>query len=131
MRCRPLLLASLSTFVMAADFRIGCYDGYAPKEVTDPFVKLVKERLGKDITCVQVTLTDNASAYDALRGKKVDVISVTNNAIKAERFKLIQSGLLAPIDPQAMGHWKDLVPAIAASDHISDGGKVYGVPLNY
>lgn len=128
---RVALLAAVSSLLAAVEFRIGCYDGYAPKDVTEPFVKLVKERLGKDITCVQVTMTDNATIYDALRGKKVDVVSPTNNGIKAERFKLIQSGFLSPVDVQALSHWKELVPAIAASDHISDGGKAYGVPLNY
>lgn len=126
-----MLLLALAPYVAAADFRIGCYDGYAPKELTESFTALVKERLGKDINCVTVTMTDNQSIFDAIRGKRVDVVSATNNGFKAERFRFIQGGLVAPIDVAALAHWKDVIPAIATTESINEGGKVYAVPLNY
>lgn len=112
-------------------FRIGCYDGYAPEAVTAPFIKLVKDKLHKDITIVVTTVIENQTVYDFLRSNAVDVITPTNNCFKADKFKLISHGLLMPIDTATLSHYADILPELQTPEFMSEGGKTYGVPLNY
>jgi spermidine/putrescine transport system substrate-binding protein len=115
----------------AAEFRIGCYDGYAPKELTDKFIAEVKAKMGKDITVSVKTVGNNDDVFNAIRGNQSDVASVTNNALKAAKFPYISQNLIMAIDTSKLTHYKELLPSLQNAEYITEGGKTYGTPLNY
>lgn len=126
-----LFLGLLAVPAVAQNLRIACYDGYAPKDLIERFVAACKQQHGATVTVDVRTVGNNQDIYDALRGKQCDVVSPTNNGIKSAKYKMIAAGLLAPIDPKQIPGYDQLLPALQMADYITEGGKTYGVPLNY
>ena len=55
--------------------RLLIWDGYAPKEVRDSFIKSVREKYGVDLAFSITYASNPDDFFDALRNDKVDLIS--------------------------------------------------------
>ena len=82
------------------------WEGYAPLEHRDAFVKLVKDKHGVDLKLEVSYVNGNDDFFPALRDKKVDVFSPSHPVTKDKRWKLIDMKLALPIDLNNVPNYK-------------------------
>ncbi len=128
---RPILALTFGlTAVSAAEtLRVAVYDGYAPPEVLAAYTKRVKETLNRDVAVVVTLVNNNDDAYKAIRTGTADVVVMTSNMPKSEKYKVISSKLVTPIDPKDVVGFGTLLPYFQKPSWVSDGETLYGVPI--
>lgn len=125
-----LLITCCAAAGLAQELRIACYDGYAPDELVERFVAAQKAA-GRTVKVTVSIVSNNRECFETLRAGKVDVVSVGDNGVKNEKYRMIAGGLLQPIDTAKLTNYADLVPEFKMAAFISEGGKTYGVPMEF
>ena len=108
--------------------RMLVWEGYAPQEHRDAFVKLVKDKHGVDLKLEVSYVNGNDDFFPALRDKKVDVFSPSHPVPKDKRWKLIDMKLTLPIDLNNVPNYKNILPSLQNADYCTKDGSVYAVP---
>ena len=112
----------------AMTLRMLVWEGYAPAELREQFVRLVKEKHGVDLTIDVAYVNGNDDFFPALRDKKADLISPSHPVPKDERWKLIKLKLTLPIDLANVPNYQNVLPSLQKADYCTVDGKVYAVP---
>ncbi|WP_236891805.1 ABC transporter substrate-binding protein [Desulfoluna limicola] len=109
--------------------RLLIWDGYAPKEVQDSFIKGVREKYGVDLAFAITYASNPDDFFDALRNDKVDLISPAHNLPKDFRYNLTTNGLTLPVRLENIPNYTHLVPELYRQPWAMEGGEVYAVPV--
>ena len=117
-----------SAIAETATIRMLIWDGYAPQELLDKFVGIVKEKHGVDLAFDIKMCAGNDEFFPALRDDQADIVSPSHNVPKDERFKLIQLNLVLPLELDKIPNYKNILPALQKADYCTQDGQVYAVP---
>ena len=109
--------------------RLLIWDGYAPREVRDSFIKSVRETYGVDLSFSITYASNPDDFFDALRNEKVDLISPAHNLPKDSRYNLTTNGLTLPLRLDNIPNYSHLVPELHKQPWAMEGGEVYAVPV--
>lgn len=108
--------------------RMIIWEGYFPEKHIKTFQSLVKKKYGIDIKFEIEFVLDAVDFFEALRAKKVDVISPTHNLLKDQRYKFIEKELLIPINLKNVPNYKNIMPGLKSLDYHTYKGKMYAMP---
>jgi len=122
------LLGAMSFCSATETLRMLVWEGYAPQEHRDAFIKLVKEKHGVDLKLEVSHVNGNDDFFPALRDKKTDIFSPSHPVPKDKRWKLIDLKLALPIDLANVPNYKNVLPSLQNADYCTKDGKVYAVP---
>lgn len=127
--------AALSSSVEAAPIELTVYEweGYI-SPFADDFTAYAKSK-GVDARLVFPVGADGKPLYIAssddifqmVRAEKCDVVTPTHNYYKDSGARLLKT--LAPIDPDRVPHYGDVVANLRNADYATEGGARYAVPL--
>jgi spermidine/putrescine transport system substrate-binding protein len=123
----PFLLA-LNASAEQVTLRMLIWDGYAPEELQEKFVQIVKTKHGVDLKLDIKFCGGNDDFFPSLRDDKADIVSPSHNVPKDKRFKLIKLKLVMPLDLNQIPNYKNILPALQKADYCTTKGKVYAVP---
>jgi spermidine/putrescine-binding protein len=99
--CIGVTLTLVSDYVSAKNqhvLRLLVWEGYAPESQREKFRQFVSEKYAADVILKVDYIRDAEDGFAALRLKKVDVLSPAHNRISDKRFKMIDAGLLLPLN---------------------------------
>lgn len=108
--------------------RVAAWEGYAGARTAAAFAADYKKKTGVTVTVVQAhTMQTNDELLTVIPAKGIDVISPTSDWTRA----FIRKGLVQPITVANIPNYPKISPSFRTSSDLSEGGKVYGVPLDY
>jgi putative spermidine/putrescine transport system substrate-binding protein/spermidine/putrescine transport system substrate-binding protein len=124
-----VLVATLPTEAAGnVTLRVASWEGYAGPKAAAAFAAEYKKKTGVTVNVVQAhTMATNDELLTVIGAKGIDVISPTSDWTKA----FIRKGLVVPVDLAAIPNYTKISPSFRSSSDLSEGGKVYGVPLDY
>lgn len=96
------------------------WEGYADASFVEPF----KKESGCDVSAVYVGTNDEIFAKLMAGGGTYDLVTPSNDTT----MKLIDAGLVDPIDPDKISAEADFFPMLKSPPWLSKDGKTYGVP---
>jgi spermidine/putrescine transport system substrate-binding protein len=109
--------------------RLLIWDGYAPQEVRDSFIKIVRKKYDVDLDFSIAYASNPDDFFDALRNDKVDLISPAHNLPKDFRYNLTTNGLTLPIRLENIPNYRHLEPELYRQPWAMEGDDVYAVPV--
>ncbi len=110
--------------------RLLIWEGHAPAAWVERAEKRIEERYGRAVKLQIAYIKTSDEYYDAIRNRAVDVVMITHNEYKDERFKYIQNRLLLPLDLKNIPNFKQLIPGLQTADYLSSDGRIYAVPVS-
>jgi spermidine/putrescine-binding protein len=130
--CALILILAVATPVEAGEdvLRILVCEGHAPKQHVEDFEKRIEAKHGRKVKVSVNYLVGSDDIYVAVRRGDADVIMMTHDFFKDERFKYIQNRLLLPLDLANMPDFKHVIPALQTLEHVCSEGEVYGSPVS-
>jgi len=109
--------------------RLLVWEGYAPESFRKSFEKEILNKYGRKIA-LQVTYVEgSADFYSPIRGREVDLVTLTHHHFNDARFNYIANGLLLPLDTKNISRYHDLSPDLRNVKNFRKDNKVFGVPL--
>lgn len=109
--------------------RLLVWEGYAPEVQREKFRQYILDKYSVNLT-IQVEYIEEAEdGFQALRLKKADIVSPAHNRINDKRFKMIDSGLLLPLNLDNIPNYTELNPSFKQLQHLVKDGIHYGLPF--
>jgi spermidine/putrescine-binding protein len=130
--CMGVSISTFSASVFADKqqvLRLLVWEGYAPETQRQKFRKLISEKYSIDVILKVNYIVDAEDGFAALRLKKADIVSPAHNRINDKRFKMIDSGLLLPLNLDNLPNYRQLNPSFKYSKHLVKDGVHYGLPF--
>ncbi len=121
-------LVPSTLFAEEQTLRMLVWEGYAPKELRQEFIKLVKDKYGVDLKLEVSYVAGNDDFFPALRDSKADIISPSHPVPKDKRWQLINLNLVLPLNLDNIPNYKHVLPSLQKAEYCTEGGKVYAVP---
>jgi spermidine/putrescine transport system substrate-binding protein len=112
-----------TSYAKAAELSFLGWEGYAD----DSFVKEFEAATGCKVTATYVGSNDDFAPKLAAGGGNYDIVSVSADSTGV----LVAAGLVEPLDPAKLEHWKDIYEVFRNAKGINADGKIYGVPLTW
>lgn len=109
--------------------RLLVWEGYAPEAQREQFRQYIYEKYAVDLTLKVDYIADAEDGFEALRLKKADIVSPAHNRINDKRFRMIDSGLLLPLNLENLPNYQQLNPSFKRLDHLVKDGVHYGLPF--
>jgi len=109
--------------------RLLVWEGYAPEVQREQFRQYIYEKYAVNLTLKVDYIADAEDGFEALRLKKADIVSPAHNRINDKRFKMIDSGLLMPLDLENLPNYQQLNLSFKQLDHLVKDGVHYGLPF--
>lgn len=109
--------------------RLLVWEGYAPQAQREQFIEHIKEKYSVQLTLKVDYIVEAEDGFEALRLKKTDIVSPAHNRINDKRFKMIDSGLLLPLNLDYLPNYKQLNASFTQLDHLVKDGVHYGLPF--
>ena len=109
--------------------RLLVWEGYAPEAERKKFIQFISEKYSVDLTIKVDYIADAEDCFEALRLKKADIVSPAANRINDKRFKMIDSGLLLPLNLDNLPNYQQLNPSFKQLKHLVKDGVHYGLPF--
>lgn len=110
--------------------RLLIWEGHAPKQHVEGFEKKIEAKYGRKVRLDITYLSGPEDWYDAVRSKSIDMIMISHNFFKDERFKYIQNKLFLSLDLKNIPNFKNVIPVLQTAEHLYSDGKVYGSPVS-
>lgn len=127
------LMATLTPLNVAAEnqqlLRLLVWEGYAPELQREQFRQYILAKYSVSLTLQVDYIKDAEDGFQALRLKQADIVSPAHNRINDKRFKMIDSGLLLPIDLDNIPNYTALNPSFKQLQHLVKDGTHYGLPF--
>lgn len=123
------LLQTSSAIAKQQVLRLLVWEGYAPQPERELFQNYILEKYGMDLKLEVTYIARAEDCFTALRLKKADILSPAHNRINDKRFRMIDLGLLLPLDLNNIPNYRNLYPSFKALDHLTDEGEHYGAPF--
>lgn len=111
--------------------RLLVWEGYAPTEQRQEFIRYINAKYDVELSLSVKYIAEAEDGFEALRLKKADVISPAHNRINDKRFRMIDSGLLLPLDLNNIPNYTALSPSFKKLDHLVKEGVHYGLPFGW
>lgn len=105
------------------------WEGYAPDKKIKHFQELIKKKYDINLIMDIHYIKDVHDFFHVLRRKQADIISPSHNLLKDERFRLIDTGLVLPLDLNNIPHYQQLLPHLKKAQFKEKEGKVYAIPF--
>nr|MBF0223751.1 hypothetical protein [Desulfobulbaceae bacterium] len=94
-----LCIASPSSSSGGEDvLRLLVWGGYAPRGFVEQFEQSIQEKYDRKVKFKVSFVEKSDDFYDAVREKGADLITISHNLFKDERFNFISKNLLLPLD---------------------------------
>jgi spermidine/putrescine-binding protein len=130
--CFFLLVMLLPVLVFAENnqvLRLLVWEGYAPEAQRKQFLKYIKDKYSVQLTLKVEYIVEAEDGFEALRLKKADILSPAHNRINDKRFRMIDSGMLLPLNLENIPNYKELNSSFKKLDHLVKDGVHYGLPF--
>ncbi|MFS4457553.1 ABC transporter substrate-binding protein [Bdellovibrio sp. HCB2-146] len=102
---------------------------YTPDYAVREFKDYIRKKYQKNIDLHVNKVFSPDEFYDRVRAGISDIISPSHNFFKDEGTRLIDTGLLIPLDPSSIPNLESLDRWFVENDFASNNGKIYGVPV--
>ena len=109
--------------------RLLVWEGYAPETQREKFRQFIFEKYAVDVILKVAYIKDAEDGFAALRLKKADIVSPAHNRINDKRFKMIDSGLLLPLNLDNLPNYQQLNPSFKQLTHLVKDDVHYGLPF--
>jgi spermidine/putrescine-binding protein len=109
--------------------RLLVWEGYAPETQREKFRQFIFEKYTIDVILKVAYIKDAEDGFAALRLKKADIVSPAHNRINDKRFKMIDSGLLLPLNLDNLPNYQQLNPSFKQLKHLVKDSVHYGLPF--
>lgn len=109
--------------------RLLVWEGYAPEAEREQFIQFISDKYSVELTLKVDYIVDAEDGFEALRLKKADIVSPAHNRINDKRFKMIDSGLLLPLNLDNLPNYQQLNPSFKHLKHLVKDGVHYGLPF--
>lgn len=109
--------------------RLLIWEGYAPQAQRDEFRRHILKKYDVELTMEVDYINDAEDGFEALRLKNADIVSPAHNRINDKRFRMIDLGLILPIDLDNIPNYHDLNPSFKQLHHLVKNGQHYGIPF--
>lgn len=109
--------------------RLLVWEGYAPEAQREQFIQHIKDKYSVQLTLKVEYIAEAEDGFEALRLKKTDIVSPAHNRINDKRFRMIDSGLLLPLNLDNIPNYKELNPSFKQLNHLVKDGVHYGLPF--
>ena len=127
-----LLLLGASGWSTAAEvLRLVVWEGYAPEPQRVRFQDYIRDKYAVDVRLEVDYIEEIEDYFSALRLKEGDILSPTHSYINDERFRMIELGLILPIDLNNIPNYTDIDSAFTRPDYLTANGEQFGVPFSY
>ncbi len=123
------LLMLFATSVSAETLRILEWGAYVPEIYQEKIIKLAKDKYNIDLVLELKTVDSNDEFFQALFGKKADIITPSHNVVRDERWRLIKHKLVLPLNLENIPNYKNVDPGLQNADYCTEGGEVYAIPV--
>jgi len=133
---RAILLSitvfSLPVPVIAAEniLRLLIWEGHAPEQHVKNFEKKIEQKYGRKVKLEIKYVTGSDDFYSSVRSKSVDMVMMTHNHYKDDRFKYIENKLLLPLELKNIPNFRRVIPALQKAEYLYSDGKVYASPVS-
>jgi spermidine/putrescine-binding protein len=108
--------------------RILIWEGHAPQAHVDRFKKHIQEKYDVQIE-LNIRYMDGTDCYyDLIRSDSVDLVMLTHDLLKDERFNLIKNKLILPLDLKNIPNFQHLIPTLKNAGYLLCEGNVYACP---
>jgi len=135
LRCLVYLIMLSNIVLVSAVFartehlNLYVWEGYAPDQQVKKFQSLIKEKYNINLRMNIHYIKDVHDFFHVLRRKQADIISPSHNLLKDERFRLIDTGLVLPLDLNNIPHYTQLLPHLKKAKFKEKEGKIYTIPF--
>jgi len=109
--------------------RLLIWEGYAPTQYVEAFEQEVEAKYGRKVELKISFCEGPEDFYAPIRTKSVDVVTLTHNYFKDERFNYIDGSLLLPIEIENLSNFQEVIPGLREADYLSSEGNTYGIPI--
>jgi spermidine/putrescine transport system substrate-binding protein len=109
--------------------RLLVWEGYAPEAQREQFIQFISEKYSVDLILKVEYIADAEDGFEALRLKKADIVSPAHNRINDKRYKMIDSGLLLPLNLDNLPNYQQLTPSFKQLTFLVKDGVHYGLPF--
>ena len=109
--------------------RLLVWEGYAPQAQREQFIHYIKDKYAVRLILEVDYIAESEDCFEALRLKKADIVSPAHNRINDKRFRMIDSGLLLPLNLANLPNYKELNPSFKYLEHLIKDGVHYGLPF--
>ncbi len=109
--------------------RLLVWEGYAPQAQREQFIQYINDKYAVNLTLKVNYIAEAEDGFEALRLKKADIVSPAHNRINDKRFKMIDSGLLLPLNLNNLPNYTELNPSFKNLDFLVKDGVHYGLPF--
>lgn len=122
-----LLIASASAAEQR--LRLLVWEGYAPTDQVQRFEGYIAAKYRRNVRLEVKHVSNPKQFFNAVRGKKADIISPAHNLINDHRFNFIKNKLFLPIKLEHIPNYEEIVPALKQIGALEKNGEIYGVPF--
>jgi spermidine/putrescine transport system substrate-binding protein len=109
--------------------RLLVWEGYAPQAQREQFIQYINDKYSVQLILNVDYIAEAEDGFEALRLKKADVVSPAHNRINDKRFRMIDSGLLLPLNLNNIPNYTHLIPSFKNLNHLIKDGVHYGLPF--
>lgn len=130
--CMVVAISLVSVCVLAEKkqvLRLLVWEGYAPETQRAKFRRFISEKYSIDVILKVNYIVNAEDGFAALRLKKADIVSPAHNRINDKRFRMIDSGLLLPLNLDNLPNYQQLNPSFKHSKYLVKDGVHYGLPF--
>jgi len=113
----------------AFTLRLLVWEGYAPRDEQETFIRLVQRKYGVRLTFHIRDASSPEDYFDALRKGEVDIVSPAHNLPKDFRYRFIKNGLTLPIDLDHIPNYDTMTDDLRYQHWATERGAVYAVPV--
>ncbi len=110
--------------------RLLIWEGHAPQKHIEEFEQHIEAKYGRRVKMKIAYVTGSDDFYNSIRSRSVDMVMMTHNHYKDERFSYIKNKLLLPLDLENIPNFKHVIPALQKAEYMYSNGRVYASPVS-
>ena len=128
----PLVLTANEVVVPRVKLRVLIWEGHAPKNWKENLEKKISKKYNINFSVEEVYATaDPRDWFDHIRSHSVDIVMMTHNFYKDQRYDFIRKKVIIPIDTSLIPNSKFLIPSLKSPSYLLDENKnLYGIPVS-
>lgn len=105
------------------------WEGYTPIHSIKEFENHIETKYKKKIK-LDITYAESVeNFYDAIRSKRVDIVTISHHTIKDARFNFIEKKLIVPFDLNNIPNHVNIISDLQMAEYHTIEKKVYGIPI--
>jgi len=105
------------------------WEGYTPEDHIEKFEDQIYKKYGKRVRLSVTYAGSSDDFFDSVRGKEVDLITVSHHSITDRQFGYIEKGLLLHPDLINIPNHNNMITKIKNASYSRHNNKIYSIPL--